>query len=102
MDTVKEVNAEPVLVKESTPEHTSLEELEVIVVAETMEREAKKVCCTVADDTRKVCGHCLRSWSLCLNGCKYGLDGLSFCCLGMSKFAVSVKNFLEFIDCDGQ
>jgi hypothetical protein len=43
----------------------------------------------------------LRTWSLCLNGCECGLDGLSFCCLSMSKLALAMKNCLEFIDCDG-
>jgi len=96
MDTTKE----PEQAIESVQVQTSLEE--VTVVAETMERDTKKVCCIVTDDTRKVCGYCLRSWSLCLNGCGSGLDGLSFCCLGMSKLAVSVKNCLEFVDCDGR
>lgn len=96
METVK---TEPTQEKEHEQPQTPLEE--VTVVAETMERETKKVCCTVADDTRKVCSCCLRSWSLCLNGCECGLDGLSFCCLGMSKLALAMKNCLEFIDCDG-
>lgn len=96
METVK---PEPEQAKESAQVHTPLEE--VTVVAETMERGTKKVCCTVAEDTRKVCGCCLRTWSLCLNGCECGLDGLSFCCLSMSKLALAMKNCLEFIDCDG-
>jgi len=97
---VKDV-AEVSVMSESVlePKPTPLEK--VAVVAETMERETKKTCCELKEDTRKICHCCIRSWSLCLNGCECTCGLLSKCCIGMSNMTIAFKNCLEYIDCDG-
>lgn len=85
--------------KPTSEQHSSLETMGV--VAESMERDTKKVCCAISEGTRKTCHCCVRTWSLCLNGCECCCGGLSVCCIGMSNIALAVKACFEQMDCDG-